>query len=197
MSYTYSGTGCDRAGPFSLWCQQNQRRRQKGGRLRPRAQVPRGGPTAALTSLSTFFTVANVLVLISTDTPHISPGRVPPSGGRMKAVPKMAPEELDRLRGLARAAWARLHRGDLGSAEHAAAQEEYERARDDLHDAGYLIVIGADDLSPSTSTKTRARGQSAILTCSSRASMPDSPANSPPPTCTEFGNGPCICTKCT
>ena len=63
----------------------------------------------------------------------------------MKAVPKMAPEELDRLRGLARAAWARLHREDLGSAEHAAAQEEYERARDDLHDAGYLIVIGADD----------------------------------------------------
>ena len=46
----------------------------------------------------------------------------------MKALPKMAPEELDRLRGLARAAWARLHRGDLGSAEHAAAQEEYERA---------------------------------------------------------------------
>ena len=50
-------------------------------------------------------------------------------------MPKMAPEELDRLRGLARAAWARLHRGDLGSAEHVAATEEYERTRDDLHDA--------------------------------------------------------------
>ena len=63
----------------------------------------------------------------------------------MKAVPKMAPEELDRLRGLARAAWARLQREDLDSTEHAAAQEEYERARDDLHDVGCLIVIGADD----------------------------------------------------
>ena len=75
-----------------------------------------------------FFTVANALVLNSTDTPHISP-------------------RVARLRGLAQAAWtARLQRSDLDTAESSAAQEEYEQARDDLQDAGSTVVIADDGI---------------------------------------------------
>ena len=114
--------------------------------------MPRGGPTAALVAHFLFFTVANVLVLNSTDSPHISPRGVSPSGEKMKAVPPATPEELARLRGLVQAAWTRLQRGDLDThcrvrAALRRSQEEYEQARDDLHqDAGNIVVIADDGI---------------------------------------------------
>ena len=60
----------------------------------------------------------------------------------MKMSAAKALEGTDRLRGLARAAWARLKRGDLGDKENAAAQEEYARCRDELLDVGYPALNG-------------------------------------------------------
>ena len=53
----------------------------------------------------------------------------------------LAREETDRLRGLARAAWARLKRDDLSSDEQDAAQEEYARTRDELLDHGIEVEV--------------------------------------------------------
>ena len=62
----------------------------------------------------------------------------------MKTTPTAAAEALDRLRGLARAAWSRLQRDDLGDEANAAAQREYAQAREDLHDYGVSVEIGED-----------------------------------------------------
>ena len=64
----------------------------------------------------------------------------------MKAVTPATPEELARLRGLVQAAWTRLQRSDLDTDESSAAQEEYEQARDDLQDAGNIVVIADDGI---------------------------------------------------
>ena len=53
----------------------------------------------------------------------------------------LAREETDRLRGLARAAWARLKRDDLSSDEQEAAQEEYARTRDELLDHDIEVEV--------------------------------------------------------
>ena len=58
----------------------------------------------------------------------------------MKTTPTSAAEALDHLRGLARAAWSRLQRDDLGDEANAAAQREYAQAVEDLHDVGVLAV---------------------------------------------------------
>ena len=62
----------------------------------------------------------------------------------MKTTPTSAAEALDRLRGLARAAWSRLQRDDLGDEANAAAQREYAQAREDIHDYGVSIEISED-----------------------------------------------------
>ena len=56
----------------------------------------------------------------------------------MKTTPASAAEALDRSRGLARAAWSRLQRDDLGDEANAAAQREYAQAREDLPAADML-----------------------------------------------------------
>ena len=54
----------------------------------------------------------------------------------------LAREETDRLRGLARAAWARGKRDDLSSDEQEAAQEgEYARTRDELLDHDIEVEV--------------------------------------------------------
>ena len=58
---------------------------------------------------------------------------------RMSSEPSR--EEIDRLRGLARAAWARLQRDDLDDEQSASAQEEYARTRDELLDLGIGIEV--------------------------------------------------------
>ena len=58
---------------------------------------------------------------------------------RMSTEPSR--EEIDRLRGLARAAWARLQRDDLDDEQSASAQEEYARTRDELLDLGIGIEV--------------------------------------------------------
>ena len=52
-----------------------------------------------------------------------------------------AREETDRLRGLARAAWARMKRDDLSGDEQEAAQEEYARTRDELLDHDIEVEV--------------------------------------------------------
>ena len=54
-------------------------------------------------------------------------------------------EGTDHVRGLARAAWARLQRSDLGDEENAAAQEEYARCRDELLELGIEIELTSDE----------------------------------------------------
>ena len=56
-------------------------------------------------------------------------------------VAALAREETDRLRGLARAAWARMKRDDLSGDEQEAAQEEYARTRDELLDHGIEVEV--------------------------------------------------------
>ena len=75
----------------------------------------------------------------------------------MKAVPPATPEELARMRGLVQAAWTRLQRSDLDTAESSAAQEEYEQARDDLHDAGNTVVIADDGITLCSKKQNRNR----------------------------------------
>ena len=53
-------------------------------------------------------------------------------------------EGTDRVRGLARAAWARLQRSDLSDEENAAAQEEYARCRDELLELGVEVEVTGD-----------------------------------------------------
>ena len=63
----------------------------------------------------------------------------------MKMSAAKALEGTDRLRGLARAAWARLKRGDLGDEKNAAAQEEYARCRDELLELGIEVEVTSDE----------------------------------------------------
>ena len=53
----------------------------------------------------------------------------------------LAREETDRLRGLARAAWARMKRDDLSGDEQEAAQEEHARTRDEILDHGIEVEV--------------------------------------------------------
>ena len=81
---------------------------------------------------------------------------------RMSSEPSR--EEIDRLRGLARAAWARLQRGDdLDDEQSASAQEEYARTRDELLDLG----IGIEVTERCSSAKRGAVVLSAAVLCES------------------------------
>ena len=62
----------------------------------------------------------------------------------MKTTPTTDTEMVDRLRGLAIAAWTRLQRDDLGDEDNAAAQREYAQALEDLHDYGVTVEVGED-----------------------------------------------------
>ena len=62
----------------------------------------------------------------------------------MKTTPTTDTEMVDRLRGLAIAAWTRLQRDDLGDEANAAAQREYAQALEDLHDYGVTVEVGED-----------------------------------------------------
>ena len=141
-----------------MWCQQS-RGRGSGGLVSP-APVICGPPGGLQLALFLLFALANVqelelnYSLLSTFLPRSSP--VPSK--KMKTTPASAAKALDRLRGLARAAWwSRLQRDDLGDEANAAAQREYAQAREDPHDYGVSVEISEDATCPSYTRKRSRR----------------------------------------
>ena len=119
-----------------MWCPQNQGKGQRAGGFPPprhRGTEPQRLPATGWHF--SLFALANVQLLVQLNSlPGTSLLQSCSVQSKMR-MNALAREETDRMRGLARAAWARLKRDDLSSDEQDAAQEEYARTRDELRHA--------------------------------------------------------------